>query len=57
MPISYATNTCVSCNYVSISKVNYMMANIFVYVVITLNNNKVMCIIHESYRVATVVEH
>ena len=34
-----------------------MMANNFVYAIITLNYNKVMHIIPESYRVATIAEH
>ena len=42
MPMSYTTNTCVSCIHVSISKVDYTMANTFMYVVVTLNFNKVM---------------
>ena len=49
--------TCVLCNHVSICKVDYMMANNFVYAIITLNYNKVMHIIPESYRVATIAEH
>ena len=34
-----------------------MIANTIMYATITFNNNKVMCIILESYRVATIVEH
>ena len=52
-----STITCVSCIHVSICKVDYMMANTFVYATITLNYNKVMHMIPESYRVGTIVEH
>ena len=57
MPMSYTTNTCVSYIHVSICKVDYMMANTFMYVVVTLNFNKVMRIIHKTYRVAIIVQH
>lgn len=49
MPMEYTANTCVSCINVSIWKVGYMMANTFMHVAITLNYNKVMCIIPEAY--------
>jgi hypothetical protein len=34
-----------------------MMANAFMYAALILNYNKVMCIILESYKVASFVEH
>ena len=55
--VNYTTNTCISCIYVSTCKVDYMMANTFVYVAVILNYNNVMHILPELYRVATIVEH
>ena len=56
-PMGYTTNTCASCIHVFISEVDYMMANISMYVVATLNYKKVTRIILEAYRVAIIVEH
>ena len=47
MPMDYTTNTYVSCIHVFIGKVDYMMANTFVYANVTLNCNEVMHIIPE----------
>ena len=57
MPMSYTTNTYVSCIHVSICKVDYMMANTFMYVAVIFSYNKVMRIIPVSYKVASIVEH
>ena len=52
MLMGYTTNICVS----SICKVDYIMADTFMYVVITLNYNKVMHIIPKSHRVANIAK-
>ena len=57
MPMGYTPNTCVSCIHVSICKVDLIMANTFMYVVVTLSNNKVMHIMSKQYRVATIAKH
>jgi hypothetical protein len=41
--------------FMYLCKVDYMMANTFMYVTILSNYNKVMCIILASYRIATVM--
>ena len=56
MPMSYTTNTWDHV-FMYLYKVDYMMANIFMYVAVTSNYNKVMRIIPASYRVATIVDH
>ena len=57
MSMGYTANTCVSFIHVSICKVDYMMANTFMYATTTLNYNKVVCIIPKWYRVASMGEH
>ena len=51
MPMGYTTKICLSCIYVSVCKVDYMMAITFMYAAITSNYNKAICIIPELYKV------
>jgi hypothetical protein len=57
MPMGYNTNTCIDREFLYLCKVDYMVINTFMYVVVTSNYKKVMHIIHASYRVATIVKH